>query len=200
MEDRVIPLLGFFGAIVLLLLVGLLARVTRKRRASEEKVKEDEEEKRLALGVGTGELRRDELTGTVFVPCTVCGKPASERAPRSGISWMDKLPLLNRLHSLAPRYILEETLEGPYEFCPIHKNVAVKKIEEFHASLRSERAQFNSMQEDKVAQMDGGALKRGLQEQHRAMLPSISEAKRLPTAPPSMPSATVTSSREVGMI
>lgn len=102
--------------------------------------------------------------------CVVCRMTASEFFPISGVSWMDRLPLLNRLFSLPPRYVIVDNVGGEACLCKIHKAVAVRRLEEFHAELRAERAKFNAMHEQRVAAMDGGELLRAVLEQHAVQL------------------------------
>lgn len=99
--------------------------------------------------------------------CVICGRQAEEYAPISGVSWMDKLPLLNRLHSLSPRYTIEDNREGDLCLCKLHKKGAVRMLEQFHAGLRFDRAQFNAEQEGQVIRMDGGSLFQKMTEQHK---------------------------------
>ena len=66
--------------------------------------------------------------------------------------------------------MIVDDVAGDLQLCAIHKAVAVKKLEEFHALLRAERARFNSAQADKVAQMDGGGCIRMVLEQHQEAL------------------------------
>ncbi len=167
------PAYGILGLFVVSVLVVILVRSARKKRALVPSTAELERDLHIETGIEKGELVKDPLTGDVYPTCVVCGERATERVPTSGVSWMDTLPLLNRLHSLAPRYVIEFREDVPLEMCKLHRQVAVKKLEEFHAVLRAERAQFNSAQEDKVAQMDGGALKRGLREHYQTVRPSL---------------------------
>jgi hypothetical protein len=128
--------------------------------------KKDEEEasyvqRALEEGVRTGELTEDGLRA-----CVVCGAAATSFFPISASSWMDRLPLLNRLFSLPPRYVIVDDLARGTCLCRAHKEYSVKKLEEFHAMLRAERAQFNAAQADKVSQMDTGGLQQCLNEHH----------------------------------
>lgn len=199
MDDRLIPVLGVLGLLGAFLVVFFAVKLLR-RREPEKTEEEIAQEKHVEAGVEQGVLIRDVVTGAVYPRCLVCGGRATLYAPVSGTSWMDSLPLLNRLHSLAPRYVIVDDEEAGLLLCALHKKLATKKLEEFHAMLRAERAKFNSMQEDKVAQMDGGALTRALQAQYREAAAALEETlgrsmpKSLPRAKESSPITIVSSS------
>jgi hypothetical protein len=192
MEDPYVRVFGIIGFFVVGALI-LAFSVIRSRRAREEQEREDEQRKKKEQeGIDQGVLARDPITEEVYSRCIVCGGKALCTTPMSGVSWMDRLPLLNRLFSLPPRYtIINDVSEGP-TYCKIHKEVAVKKLEQFHAALRAERSQFNAQQADKVAQMDGGGLHQIVLEQHKAGMELLEQRKEklgevpmLPTAAPS---------------
>lgn len=192
MEDRIVSLyglLGFFGLGVLFLVLFLL----RARRARvREELEKGERDRKIAEGIARGDLARDPVTDEVYSCCIICGGKASTFAPISGVSWMDKLPLLNRLFSLPPRYTIEDNQSDAFQYCKIHKEVAVKKLEQFHAALRAERSQFNAVQADKVAHMDAGGLHQLVIEQHKEALEAL-ELRRermgaVPMLPPAAPS------------
>lgn len=126
--------------------------------------------------------------------CIVCGINATEYMPISGVSWMDKLPLLNRLYSLAPRYIIEDNTSGDLCLCRLHKAVAVRRLEKFHATLRAERAEFNAQHEEKVAAMDGGELVRVVMSQHHFHLQALRGAA---TPLPQLPTRSGTADAEM---
>jgi len=132
--------------------------------------KVDQEETARLAELRDAAIRRGSLTSDGRPACLVCGAAATSYVPMSAASWMDRLPLLNRLFSLPPRYVIVDDVAGDLQLCAIHKAVAVKKLEEFHALLRAERARFNSAQADKVAQMDGGGCIRMVLEQHQEAL------------------------------
>lgn len=191
-EDRLIPVFGILGfalvgALVLLLAV-LRARRSRKEQEREELERAKKEEEGIALGV----LARDPVSGEVYPRCVICGGKAVSRAPVSGVSWMDQLPLLNRLFSLPPRYTIVDNEDDGPQYCKIHKGVAIKKLEQFHAALRAERSQFNANQADKVAQMDAGGLHQILLEQHQGAVELLEQRKEklasMPALPPASPS------------
>lgn len=142
--------------------------------------KADEEEAARQAELREAAIRRGSLTSDGRPACLVCGAAATSYVPMSGASWMDRLPLLNRLFSLPPRYVILDDVAGDLQLCAIHKAVAVKKLEEFHALLRAERARFNSAQADKVAQMDGGGCIRMVLEQHQEALRRVRTADGTP--------------------
>ncbi len=180
MKD-VTPILSILVAVGLATVIVVVWKL-RNRRADEE-----ERARRAALieeGIRTG-----ALTAQGVPACIVCGGAASEYAPMSAASWMDKLPLLNRLFSLPPRYVIVDDLARDLCLCRLHKAVAVKKLEEFHALLRAERARFNAGQAEKVAQMDGGGLFQIVDEQHRSAERSLRTASVTPMPRLPMPRA-----------
>lgn len=197
MDDRLVPILGVVAFFVLVIGAFVLARTMSGRRAEAATEAKRERDKHVQEGIEQGVLAKDPVTGEIYPRCAVCGEKAVFFAPISGVSWMDNLPLLNRLHSLAPRYVIVDNEDAGLQLCKIHKQVATKKLEEFHALLRAERAKFNSVQEDKVAQMDGGALTRALQEHHRDSIASFAPpapVRQLSSAKDSSPMTIVTSS------
>jgi hypothetical protein len=125
-------------------------------------------------------VREGVLTPDGHRACIVCGLPATAYMPVSTASWMDRLPLLNRLFSLPPRYVIEDDTHEDVCLCRLHKKFSVAKLEEFHAMLRAERASFNASQADKVAQMDGGALVRLVQQQHKDAVRQLNTDTRTP--------------------
>jgi len=197
MDDRLVPILGVVALFVLVIGAFVFSKVMQGRRAETAAAAKRERDKHVQEGIEQGVLAKDPVTGEIYPRCAVCGEKAVSFAPISGVSWMDNLPLLNRLHSLAPRYVIVDNEDAGLQLCKIHKQVATKKLEEFHALLRAERAKFNSAQEDKVAQMDGGALTRALQDHHRDSVASFAppvSVKQLPPAKDSSPMTIVTSS------
>lgn len=186
---RVFGLIGFavIGACIIALTAFRSIRARKRLKAEEE-----EREAKVQEGIDRGELARDPVTGEVYPRCIVCGGKATTQAPISGQSWMDKLPLLNRLFGLPPRYTIIDNVEGGFEYCKIHKDVAVKKLEQFHAALRAQRSEFNAQQADKVAQMDAGGLHQLVLEQHKEALEVLEDRKEkmgsVPMLPPAAPS------------
>jgi len=166
------PILGIL-ALVGLCVFGVALWRLRYRGAEAE-----EQAQRQAIieqGVATGELTSDGHR-----TCVICGERATEYFPASIASWMDQIPLLNRLFSLPPRYVIADDVPRDLCLCRSHKAVAVKKLEEFHAILRAERARFNSAQQDKVSQMDTGGLEQCVLEQHQQTQRALSALTRTP--------------------
>lgn len=166
MDDRfsVAPVVGIVALFIGVMAI-LIIRSIRSRKIAEQEKKENE--LKAEEGIAAGVLAKDPITGEVYSKCIVCGGRATTYAPISGASWMDKLPLLNRLFGLPPRYTIVDDVENAFQYCKIHKEVAVKKLEQFHAALRAERSRFNADQADKVAHMDAGGLHQIVSEQHR---------------------------------
>lgn len=163
------PLYGVLGLFVLFFVLLGVLRIFRGKRRS----KEDEERQRMIdEGIKLGHLTKEGLPA-----CIICGGTASESAPVTGLSWMDRVPLLNRLFALPPRYVIVNANERGFEYCKIHKDVAQAKLEEFHGLLRAERAHFNAKQAEKVARMDGGGLFRQVQEYHRGVVEYLNETR-----------------------
>lgn len=171
MQNDLTPILAVVAFFVLML-VGLAVWRWRSGRF------EAEERERQQVLIDKG-IRDGLLTPDGHRACVICGVAATAYMPISADSWMDKLPLLNRLFSLPPRYVIVDDTTEDVCLCRLHKQFATKKLEEFHAMLRAERASFNARQADKVAQMDGGALMRLVREQHKDAVRSIqsSDAK-----------------------
>ena len=113
------------------------------------------------------------------------------------MSWIDKLPLLNRLFSLPPRYTIVDGEFDHFQFCKIHNDVSVKKLEHFNAALRAERSQLNAQQADKVAQMDAGGLHQILLEQHKDAIESLEQRKEKMGSVPLLPPPAKPSSKQV---
>lgn len=192
MEDSYVRVFGIIGFFVVGALILAFSVIRSRRSRKEQKLEEEQREKKVQEGIDQGVLAKNPLTDEVYCRCIVCGGKAVESTPTSGVSWMDKLPLLNRLFSLPPRYTIVNELGEGFTYCKIHKEVAVKKLEQFHAALRAERSQFNAQQADKVAQMDGGGLHQIVLEQHKAGMELLEQRKEklgevpmLPTAAPS---------------
>lgn len=158
MDDRLLSVMLTLGCFILSI-AGIV--VWQRRHRAKDLTNQE------ALDVQLNELVRAGVrTPSGAFACIVCGVTATEYMPISGVSWMDKLPLLNRLYSLAPRYIIEDNVHGDMCLCRLHKQVAVRRLEKFHAMLRAERAEFNAQHEEKVASMDGGELVRVVMSHH----------------------------------
>lgn len=191
MTDRYdfVPAYGLAGFFILVVAV-LVFRYVRSRKVQEQEKKEAE--LKAEEGIAQGVLARDPVTGEIYSRCIICGGHASTYAPISGSSWMDRLPLLNRLFGLPPRYTIIDDMENGPQYCKIHKEVAVKKLEQFHAALRAERSRFNAEQADKVAQMDAGGLHQIVSEQHKESVMMLERRREklgaLPMLPPAAPS------------
>ncbi len=171
MDDRLIPILGVVGLFFLLGLVLVFVRIVRRKRTPEN----DEREKHILEGIKRRELDRNPVTGEVFSTCSICRGRATDYPPATDKSWMDSVPMLNWLFSLPPRYVIVDNTDDGYTLCKIHKQVTVKKLEEFHALLRAERARFNAGQEEKVASMGSGGL-------HLMVMKQFQEAQDASTA------------------
>lgn len=165
MDDRLLSVMITLGCFI----ISIAGLVLWQRRHRAKDLADQE-----ALDAQLSELVRAGVrTPSGAFACIVCGVTATEYMPISGVSWMDKLPLLNRLYSLAPRYIIEDNVHGDVCLCRLHKQVAVRRLEKFHAMLRAERAEFNAQHEEKVASMDGGELVRVVMSQHHVHLKSL---------------------------
>lgn len=191
-EDQYVQVFGLIGFFVVGFGILIFALIASRKRRKAAQAEEAEHERKVQEGIERGDLARDPITGEVYSRCIICGGKASAFSPTSGVSWMDKLPLLNRLFSLPPRYTIVDNAEGHLQYCKIHKEVAVKKLEQFHAALRAERSQFNAQQADKVAQMDAGGLHQIVLEQHQVGMELLEQRKErlgevplLPTPAPS---------------
>ncbi len=162
MDDKILAVVALLGAFIAsIAAIAIYQRRTRHKRELEESETRELEAEMVRQGVRT---RNGDLA------CMVCGVRATDFMPVSGASWMDKLPLLNRLFSLPPRYVIEDNTHGDPCLCRIHHSVATKKLEEFHAILRAERARFNAGQEERVAAIDSGELMKVVMEQHAGQI------------------------------
>ena len=150
-DDRMTSLLGVLGLVGLLILIFTIVRFARGKKGRTK-----EEEKRAMMveeGIKLGHLTKEGLAA-----CVICGDRAVENAPITGLGWLDGISILSRLFALPPRYIIVDAAGRGFEYCKIHKDVAVAQLEEFHGLLRAERAHFNAGQAKKVAEMDGGGV------------------------------------------
>jgi hypothetical protein len=139
-------------------------------RRKDKKKEEERKQQMIEEGIKLGHLTKDG-----YPTCIVCGAQAGECSPVTGLSWMDKVPLLNRLFALPPRYVIVDAFGRGYEFCKIHKDVATAKLEEFHGLLRAERGRFNALQAEQVARMDGGGLVLEVQKYHKSVVSYLQE-------------------------
>jgi hypothetical protein len=165
----ILAIVAFIGVLI----IGFV--IWRWRTLKHEQQERERQQEAIEQGYRDGLLTRDGQRA-----CMVCGMPATAYMPVSNASWMDRLPLLNRLFSLPPRYVIEDDTSEDVCLCRLHKQFAVKKLEEFHAMLRAELSSFNASQADKVAQMDGGALVRLVQQQHKESTRRITVETKTP--------------------
>jgi hypothetical protein len=156
------PLLGILALVGVAILLGTILKFFRRKGKTKE---EEERAKLIEEGIACGHLTKDGLAA-----CVICGGTATENAPMTGLSWLDNLSPLSRLFALPPRYVVMDAEGRGYEYCKIHKDVAGAKLEQFHGLLRAERGQFNAMQAEKVAKMDGGGLQVGVQRYHNEVV------------------------------
>ncbi len=158
-DDRLTPLLGILGLVGLILLVTTLVKFARgsKKRETEE----TERKRMIEEGIKLGHLTKEG-----HAACVICGARATENSPITGLSWLDQISFLSRLFALPPRYVIIDTEGRGFEYCKIHKDVAVSVLEEFHGLLRAERAHFNAEQAKKVAKMDGGGVHLKVRNHH----------------------------------
>lgn len=158
MDERWLSVMAAVGVcIILAAAYSWYSYATRSKRSIADAKVQTELDEQISAGI---------RTAAGNPACMVCRLTATEYMPISGSSWMDRLPLLNRLFSLPPRYVILDNIEGDLCLCRLHKGVAVRKLEEFHAALRAERAHFNAGHEERVAGMDGGELVRSVMQQH----------------------------------
>jgi len=200
MDEKLVPLIGALGVLTLLLvsLVGYrLRRGVTARRSVEQDAEQRAEEEQIERGVAEGLLGRDAISGEAFPRCKICGGRAVTLGPCTSVSRLDRLPMLNTLFSLPPRYVIEDAPALTYTYCAVHKAVAVKKLEQFHAGLRADRAEFFASQADQVAMMDGGGIERSVKKQYADVAERLGDAvtSSLETPLPRLGQATVVSSR-----
>jgi hypothetical protein len=158
-DDRLLTVMLILGMLVICMVVIAVYQI-RARKKEQEGAEERARRHEVLVEMGM-------RTPDGHPACIVCRLRASEYAPITGASWMDRLPLLNRLFSLPPRHVIVDNLDGDLCFCRLHKQMAVSMLEEEHAKLRAERAKFNATQEAKVAALDGGELLQRLIQTHR---------------------------------
>lgn len=161
-DDRLASLLGTLAAIGLIIIIFTVLKLARRKGKKEA---EEERARMIEEGIKLGHLTKDG-----YAACVICGTRATENAPITGLSWMDTLPLLNRLFALPPRYVIIDAEGRGFEYCKIHKDVAVAKLEEFHGLLRAERAHFNAKQAEKVAKTDGGGLQLSVRQHYNEVV------------------------------
>jgi len=141
------------------LLIWFIARsskVAKQRRAEEE----ERRVRYIEEGVKKGILAVD---GRVI--CVTCKEPTSDpqATPRTGRTWIDKLPglsWLDRLYSLPSRYGIEDNDQLGQRLCPSCKRSAVEILHNFHSQLRAEQAKFNASQRQKIETMERGGLEK----------------------------------------
>jgi hypothetical protein len=187
-DPRIMSLYGFIGLVILLMFFFILWKSRRSRRQEASEL--DDQIKR---GLENGRLVRDEITGEPYTACIVCKKKATRLQPVSGTSWMDDLPLLNRLNALAPRYVIEDKEVGEWPiYCDIHYQQHVVLLEKFHSELRKDRADFNARQSSQVTFMDDGGITQEVihtYQEQRAVLKEQQEKLKVPQLPASSPLA-----------
>lgn len=161
-DNRMVPLLGISVAIGLILIVLTLLKLVRRKSRRED---EEERQKMVEEGIKLGHLTKDG-----FAACVICGTRATENAPQTGHSWLDGISFLSRLFGLPPRYIIIDAEGRGFEYCKVHKDVAVAQLEQFHGLLRAERAAFNAEQAGKVAKMDGGGVQLKVRQHYNEVI------------------------------
>jgi len=157
------PLLGILGLIGVLIFLVTIVRFARGRAARDDE--EVERQRLIDEGIKLGHLTKEG-----HAACVICGTRATENAPLTGLSWLDGISFLSRLFALPPRYIIIDSEGRGFEYCKIHKDVAVAQLEQFHGLLRAERATFNAEQAKKVAHMDGGGIHLKVRQHHNEVV------------------------------
>lgn len=141
---------------VVAVLVFLAVRKIRRGLQEDEAKADAEQKEQIAEGVKRGVLH---LNGTPI--CVSCGGQATEPTVVTGRPWFDQIPIIqhvNRLYGLPWRYTVVEAPELGARFCVNCKRMAREKLEQAHAQIRAEHAQFNADQQDKLAMLDNGGL------------------------------------------
>lgn len=166
-DDRMVPLLGVAAAIGVILILLTILKFARRRGHQKEEV---ERQQMVEEGIKLGHLTKEG-----FAACVICGARAIENAPQTGQSWLDGISFLSRLFGLPPRYIIIDAEGRGFEYCKIHKDVAVAQLEQFHGLLRAERAAFNADQAGKVAKMDGGGIQVSVRQHYNDVVKHLKE-------------------------
>jgi hypothetical protein len=166
-DDRSLPMLAAMALIGLFLIIFFVLKLLRRKGQKKE---EDARDKMVEEGIKLGHLTKDG-----HAACVICGHRASENAPVTGLSVLDSISFLSRLFALPPRYIIVDAEGRGFEYCKIHKDVAVAQLEEFQGLLRAERAHFNAEQAKKVARMDGGGVQVNVRKHYNEVIAHLQE-------------------------
>lgn len=141
---------------MVLLVLGILIWSGRKQRAKAEHDAEQYRRKLIAAGMQKGILNED---GDPL--CVVCGEIATHYSLGTGRHWLDNLPLaatLNKLYGLPWRYAVVELVEGGFRLCLVHNRAGHQRMEQAHATMRSEHAAFNAKMQQRIAALEQGGL------------------------------------------
>lgn len=93
--------------------------------------------------------------------CEVCGAEATHLGVVTGRSWFDRMPFLSRLNTLYGmpwRYTVVDDWSKGRRLCAVHHTCAVQRLEQAHAQMRNDHAQFNAQQHQKISMLDQGLI------------------------------------------
>ena len=163
-----VKVLGLISLFALIAFAVWLASRSSKKREEDERAKV---EKAVSEGIEQGILNK---YGEPM--CVICGQVATRYGVVTGRSWFDKLPIvsrLNTLYSMPWRYKVEDDYERGHRLCTLHRKAAERRLDQLHAQMRSEHAQFNASLQQKVELMDQGGLDQLLREDTEEIKRSI---------------------------
>ena len=158
MDDRLLTIAVTAGFLIFLAVIVGIIQLRSRRGPCMSPLDQARHDRLVSMGI-----RTEDGQST----CVVCRLRATEYAPITGVSWMDKFPLLNRLYSLAPRHVIVDNVDGDLCYCALHRQLAVAILDEAHAQMRADRARFNAAQAQRVIALDGGEVLQLLIEKHR---------------------------------
>lgn len=150
------------GWVALLLFFAAFYFIANRSSKKQQVVVEEEREKHVKIGIEKGVLNE---YGEPM--CVVCGQTATRYGVLTGRAWFDRIPLiarLNTLYAMPWRYTVVDDYEAGHRLCGIHRRAAEHRLEQAHAQMRSDHAQFNAQQQQKVAMLDQGGLEQLLRE------------------------------------
>ena len=159
-NDDIVRIIGWIA--VICIVAGIAWFVSRN-------AKESDIQKSEIVGESCDDTNRHSM-------CVICGNPATRYSVRTGRPWFDQLPVLrwlNQLYAMPWRYSIVDDFTHGLRLCQSHREAAEQRLEQSHAQMRSEHAQFNASQLQKVAMLEQGGLEQLVREDAEAIKLSI---------------------------
>jgi hypothetical protein len=119
--------------------------------------------------------------------CLICASVATHYAVVTGRSWFDRIPFLrwiSQLQAMPWRYAIIEDWHQGLKYCAPHRRDAESILEQAHAKMRAEHAEFNARQQAKITVLDHGGLDQMLRRDFESILESIGLAAKSETTQP----------------